>query len=80
MRPSPLQSRFAVRFTNPLTTCPHAALVATGCACAIIGNEGIARPPIAISDRIVATMYDTIVRFIQKTLADILYMRDSNMY
>ena len=23
--PSPLQLRFAVRFTTPLTTCPHAA-------------------------------------------------------
>jgi hypothetical protein len=27
MMPSPLQLRFAVRFTTPLTTCPHAALV-----------------------------------------------------
>src|SRR5919106_499627 len=26
MIPSPLQLRFAVRFTTPLTTCPHAAL------------------------------------------------------
>src|SRR5919106_1536983 len=37
MIPSPLlQLRFAVRFTTPLTTCPHAALIgsATCCACA----------------------------------------------
>jgi hypothetical protein len=27
MRPSPLQSRFDVRFTMPLTTCPHAGFV-----------------------------------------------------
>src|ERR687891_177872 len=36
MIPSPLQLRFAVRFTTPLTTCPHAALdndVAACCAC-----------------------------------------------
>ena len=27
MIPSPLQLRFEVRFTTPLTTCPHAAFV-----------------------------------------------------
>src|SRR5688572_26893336 len=31
--PSPLQLRFAVRFTTPLTTCPHAALDDVACCC-----------------------------------------------
>jgi hypothetical protein len=30
--PSPLQLRFAVRFTTPLTTCPHAAFDDDACA------------------------------------------------
>ena len=44
MIPSPLQLRFEVRFTTPLTTCPHAAFVddaappgvppPPGCCCA----------------------------------------------
>ena len=45
MIPSPLQLRFAVRFTTPLTTCPHAAFddvpgVPPCCAAA-----GVAIPP-----------------------------------
>ena len=31
--PSPLQLRFAVRFTTPLTTCPHAAFDDAACVC-----------------------------------------------
>src|SRR5919106_1756684 len=34
MIPSPLQLRFEVRFTTPLTTCPHAAFdTCSGCTC-----------------------------------------------
>jgi hypothetical protein len=40
--PSPLQLRFAVRFTTPLTTCPHAAFD-DGAACAACAAPGV--PP-----------------------------------
>src|ERR687891_14280 len=55
MIPSPLlQLRFAVRFTTPLTTCPHAALIGSGtccacccacCACCCACCEAVSSPP-----------------------------------
>src|SRR6266702_116385 len=81
IRPSPGQLRCAVKLTLPWTTSPQAGFVmgvivaAVGdgvccvcvCACAIRAVGWIAKPITAARDKIVATMYDIIVRFIQMT-------------
>src|SRR4029453_3226675 len=66
MRPSPLQLRFAVRFTTPLTTCPHAALddddapgVSPGCCAA----AGFAIPIVSVLNAISMTNTDAAIIF-----------------
>jgi hypothetical protein len=59
MIPSPLQLRFEVRFTTPLTTCPHAAFVDDAAAppsagvpplrgCCCCAAAGIAVPIVSV--------------------------------
>jgi hypothetical protein len=55
-----------VSVTFPLTTIPQAGAMPVPSGCAIIDVGCIDNAPIAANETIVATMYDTIVRFIQK--------------
>src|SRR5262245_34044855 len=71
MRPSPLQLRFAVRFTTPLTTCPHAALddddapgVSPGCCCCCCcAAAGVAIPIVSVLNAISVTNTDAAIIF-----------------
>src|SRR5262245_19993413 len=76
MRPSPLQLRFAVRFTTPLTTCPHAALdddddapgVSPGCCAA----AGVAIPIVSVLNAISVTNTDAAIIFDDEILRHLL--------
>jgi hypothetical protein len=68
MRPSPLQLRFAVRFTTPLTTCPHAALDdddddAPGVSPGSCAAAGVAIPIVSVLNAISVTNTDAAIIF-----------------
>jgi hypothetical protein len=69
MRPSPLQLRFEVRFTTPLTTCPHAAFVDDApevspgcCCCCCCPAAGVAIPIVSVLNAIRVTNTDAAIR------------------